>query len=212
MKQRSGLLSALLLAVSSVVPAQTPAPVQPDRPSGSPREAELAKLITAIEDAYTDRAAVFTRDGRTVIFSSFRDGLPQLYAAPADNPDAPTTRLSRTTERIPGAVVLPDGKTLIYRSDKGADESWSLFRMRSSTATCCSPGTMRNPNTAGPAGACNAGAVCCTWRRRMHERPSGTRIAGTGVHRCGCRAANWPAPAPREHCPWSCCRCAWARA
>jgi dipeptidyl aminopeptidase/acylaminoacyl peptidase len=129
MKQRSGLLSALLLAVSSVVAAQTPAPVQPDRPSGSPREAELAKLITAIEDAYTDRAAVFTRDGRTVIFSSFRDGLPQLYAAPADNPDAPTTRLSRTTERIPGAVVLPDGKTLIYRSDKGADESWSLFRM-----------------------------------------------------------------------------------
>jgi dipeptidyl aminopeptidase/acylaminoacyl peptidase len=89
---------------------------------------ELAKLITAIEDAFTDSAPVFTRDGKTVIFSSFRDGLPQLYASPADKPDAPAARLLKTTERIPGAFSLPDGKSLIYRSDHGADENWSLFR------------------------------------------------------------------------------------
>jgi protease II len=108
--------------------AQPAALVQPDKRSGSAREIELARLITAIDDAFADSSPVLTRDGRTVIFSSYRDGLPQLYASAADSPDAPAKRLLTTTERIPGAVVLPDGKGLLYRSDHGADENWSLFR------------------------------------------------------------------------------------
>ena len=123
------VFSAVLALRPSALRAQAnPPPLPPDRPSGSAREAELAKTITAIEDAFADSAPVLSRDGRTLIFSSFRDGLPQLYAAPADQPEAPARRILRTTERIPAALPLPDGKTLLYRSDRGADESWSLYR------------------------------------------------------------------------------------
>ena len=107
--------------------AQAPALVQPDAPTPSAREAELGKQAAAIIDAFTDGAAVFTRDGKKVVFVSNRDGLPQLYVADAANPDAPATRLVKTTERIPAVQVLPDGKTLLFPSDHGADENWSLF-------------------------------------------------------------------------------------
>ena len=62
-----------------------------------------------------------------MVFVSNRDGLPQLYVADAANPDAPATRLVKTTERIPAVHALPDGKTLLFRSDHGADENWSFF-------------------------------------------------------------------------------------
>jgi dipeptidyl aminopeptidase/acylaminoacyl peptidase len=128
MKQRSSLLPVLLLAASSTLLAQTPAPIQPDKPSGSPREAELAKQITAIFDAFTDNLAIFSRDGRRIIFVSNRDGLPQLYVSAADQPEGPATRLLSTTERMANPTTLADGKSLIYLSDRGADEKWSVFR------------------------------------------------------------------------------------
>src|SRR4029078_4815505 len=46
-----------------------------------------------------------------------------------DNPYAAATRLVTSTERITGATLAPDGKSLVYRSDHGADENWSLFRV-----------------------------------------------------------------------------------
>ena len=128
MKTPTGLLPALVLAASSTLLAQTPAPVQPDAAKGSPREAELAKQITAIFDAFTDNAALFSRDGKKVIFLSNRDGLPQIYVSDADKPEGPATRLLSTTERMSAPTALADGKSLIYRSDRGADENWSLFR------------------------------------------------------------------------------------
>ena len=43
--------------------------VEPDKPSGSAREAELAKRAAAIFDAFVNSEAVFTRDGKQVVFS-----------------------------------------------------------------------------------------------------------------------------------------------
>ena len=124
------ILSALTFwtFVSAVLSAQTAGePVLPDPAGGSAREAELSKQAAAIIDAFTDGSAAYSRDGRRIVFSSNRDGLPQLYVADAGRPESPAVRLVRTTERIPGAQALPDGKTLLFRSDHGADENWSFF-------------------------------------------------------------------------------------
>jgi dipeptidyl aminopeptidase/acylaminoacyl peptidase len=133
MKTRNIFLLASVVALSVVAASGVaqPAPplVQPDPPAASPRVAELAKSIGAIVDAFENEQAVFSRDGKTVVFISNRDGLPQLYAADPGRPDAPATRLVKTTERITAPVVLADGKSVLFRSDVGADENWSLFRV-----------------------------------------------------------------------------------
>lgn len=116
-----------ILALWGSIAASASSQVEPDKPSGSAREAELAKQAAAIFDVFTDSEAMFTRDGKKVVFSSNRDGLPQLYIADAANPEAPPARIVTTTERIPGVLPLADGKTLIFISDHGADENWSFF-------------------------------------------------------------------------------------
>jgi dipeptidyl aminopeptidase/acylaminoacyl peptidase len=118
-------------------PAATPpaAPVavsaDPDTPAGADaaRDAELARAVASVVDAFTNSQPRFTRDARRVVFVSDRDGLPQLYAADAARPDAAPTRLVTSTERVTGATTTPDGKALVFQSDHGADENWSLFRV-----------------------------------------------------------------------------------
>lgn len=63
------------------------------------------------------------------MFVSNRDLLPQLYLSDAGKPDAPVTRLVTSTERTSGAVLTPDGKALVFRSDHGADENWVHYRV-----------------------------------------------------------------------------------
>ena len=125
-------LAALLLAASSVRPsrAQTAAPsppVAPDPPSDSARVKELAKTAAAVFEAFTDGEAAFTRDGKRVVFVSNRDGLPQLYVADAARSDSAAVRLAATKQRMSAPVPLADGKRVLFRSDTGADENWSLF-------------------------------------------------------------------------------------
>lgn len=127
MRQRRWVVLVLLACGLAPSGASDPPQVSPDPPSASARQAELAKRAEAIVGAYSDTNPVLTRDGRKVVFASNRDGLPQIYLADVANPGAPATRIVRTTERVPSAYPLPDGKTLIFRSDHGADENWSLF-------------------------------------------------------------------------------------
>ncbi len=127
MNRRNWLVLAILSCGLAAASPQEPSKVSPDPPTGSPREAELAKKATAIVDAFTNNDPVFTRDGKRVVFLSNRDGLPQMYVADVDRPEAPPTRIVKTTERINGVLPLPDGKSLIFESDHGADENWSVF-------------------------------------------------------------------------------------
>jgi dipeptidyl aminopeptidase/acylaminoacyl peptidase len=121
------ILPLVLVSLASSVVA---APLPPDMPSGADaaRDLELAKVARPLLEAHTDRAAHFLRDGHSLVFISNRDGLPQIYVADG-RPDAPARRLLNTTERIADVVPLPDGKTLLFRSDHGADENWSIFRV-----------------------------------------------------------------------------------
>src|SRR6185369_11405480 len=78
-------------------------------------------------EAFTDGEAAFTRDGKRVVFVSNRDGLPQLYVADAARSDSAAVRLAATKQRMSAPLPLADGKRVLFRSDTGADENWSLF-------------------------------------------------------------------------------------
>ncbi len=105
------------------------APLAPDVPAGADaaRDAELAKLARPLLEAHGDGSARFL-DGGGLVFASNRDGLSQLYVADS-KPDAPARRLVTTRERIIDPVPLAGGKSVLFRSDRGADENWSIFRV-----------------------------------------------------------------------------------
>ncbi|MEO8698437.1 MAG: S9 family peptidase [Kofleriaceae bacterium] len=113
-------------AHQGVPPPGTAAPTVPSGDDAK-RDAELAPKIAGYVDAFTNFEPAFTRDGKRVVFVSTRDGLPQLYIA--GKPDEPATRLLQTTQRVEGVTLAPGGKDLVFRSDTGADENWSIFRV-----------------------------------------------------------------------------------
>jgi dipeptidyl aminopeptidase/acylaminoacyl peptidase len=128
MRNSGRLMLALLGLWSGPLAAQTQ--VAPDAPAAADaaRIAELSAQARPIVEAYIDTEPAFTADGTKVAFVSNRDGLPQLYLADPARPDAPPTRLTRTTERVTGPQPLADG-SILYRSDRGADENWSIFKV-----------------------------------------------------------------------------------
>src|SRR5262245_24559776 len=67
----------------------------PDVPSGAAaaRDAELAKIASAVLETFSNNEPVLTRDGEQLVFVSNRDGLPQLYLADAAKPESPATHL-----------------------------------------------------------------------------------------------------------------------
>jgi dipeptidyl aminopeptidase/acylaminoacyl peptidase len=114
--------------VDTTVPVATSARAAPDVPTGAAaaRDGELAAKFAPFLDAFLNTEAVFTRDGKRLLFVSNRDGLPQLYVA---TPDGPATRVVTTKERITGVIAAPGGKDVIFLSDTGADDNWSVFRV-----------------------------------------------------------------------------------
>ncbi len=93
------------------------------------RAAELAKKAAQLVDAFVNSNALFTRDAKQLVIVSNRDGLPQLYVADATRPDSPARRLFESKERVRLDATTPDGKALLFGSDRGADEKWSLWRI-----------------------------------------------------------------------------------
>jgi dipeptidyl aminopeptidase/acylaminoacyl peptidase len=80
-------------------------------------------------DAFLNTEALFTRDGKQIVMVSNRDGLPQLYVADAARPSSPARRLIETNERVTLDDTTPDGHAVLFRSDKGADENWAIWRV-----------------------------------------------------------------------------------
>jgi len=113
------------------VPAGSTAPggtVEPDVLTGdaAARAAELAGQVTGPIDAFLNTGAVFTRDGKRLVFLSTRDGMPQPYVAAIGGE---ATRIATTAQRIGAVVAVPGGKDIVFSSDTNADEHWSFFRV-----------------------------------------------------------------------------------
>ncbi len=121
-----GATSPSVAAGSNDVPKESPDPIAS---ADAARIAELSAQAKPLVDAFINSEAFFTRDGKQVLFVSNRDGLPQLYLADASRTDSPARRLATWPERMTITATTPDGKAVLFRSDKGADENWSLFKM-----------------------------------------------------------------------------------
>jgi dipeptidyl aminopeptidase/acylaminoacyl peptidase len=122
---------AEVVSVPAAPANQSPATSEPDKPSGTDaaRDTELAKQVTPLVDAFLNNAGVLAPDGKRLVLRSNRDGIDQLYIADATKADAPATRLFTSSERVTGARITRDGKAVVFRSDKGADENWSIYRV-----------------------------------------------------------------------------------
>jgi dipeptidyl aminopeptidase/acylaminoacyl peptidase len=112
---------------ASVGPRLTAAATEPDARQRA-RDAEIVARATPYVDAFTNSAPSLAPDGR-VVFVSSRDGLPQLYVGTTAAPDQPPTRLPVPAERVVVPQLLPDGKTVVFLSDVGADQKFHLFRI-----------------------------------------------------------------------------------
>ncbi|WP_164020808.1 alpha/beta hydrolase family protein [Pyxidicoccus trucidator] len=108
-----------------------PEKVAPDSPEGqdAARIADLSKKAAPLVDAFINLEPQLTRDGQRAIFISNRDGLPQVYLADAKRPDAPAKRLFEWKERVSQVSTTPDGRSLLFLSDTGADENWSIWKV-----------------------------------------------------------------------------------
>jgi dipeptidyl aminopeptidase/acylaminoacyl peptidase len=115
-------------------PAPPPAPVvdaTPDTPTGAAAERDraLTQQAAGYLDAFSNVGPALTRDGKRVVFESNRDGLPQLYVAEVARPAAPPTRILTTSERMTNPLVLQGDQAILFMSDTGANERWSVFRV-----------------------------------------------------------------------------------
>jgi dipeptidyl aminopeptidase/acylaminoacyl peptidase len=126
MSTRRWLTISFLTLSPCMLTAQTVAPDAP-APADATRVAELAAKAQKIVDAYSDSEPAHTPDGKSVVFVSNREKLPQLYVARLDQRTAAPKRLTHTNERVTNPIPLADGKSVLYRSDAGADENWSIF-------------------------------------------------------------------------------------
>jgi dipeptidyl aminopeptidase/acylaminoacyl peptidase len=93
------------------------------------RIAALSLQAKRLVDVFTNSEAIFTRDDQHVVFVSDRGGVSQLYMADATRPDSPARRLVSGSERMTPVMMTPDGRSLLYLSDKGSDENWSIWKV-----------------------------------------------------------------------------------
>jgi len=73
----------------------------------------MSRLTT---DTAPDRAPVFSRDGRRIIYSRDIDGLPALFWQSADGVDKPE-QLTHGTDAMFAMTTAPDGTVLVRRSN-----------------------------------------------------------------------------------------------
>ncbi|MBN2346220.1 MAG: S9 family peptidase [Candidatus Aminicenantes bacterium] len=113
-------------------PRARPIPlVKPDAVSSAcaPYDKKLAEGYASYLDAFSNAGLALTPDGRRLLYLSNRaGGSYQLYVGLVARPSAKPTPIAPAMDRIGGARLTPDGKTIVFVRDKGANENWQLFR------------------------------------------------------------------------------------
>ncbi len=125
---------AALAALASLAAASArAAPVPgPDRPLTDPRSVTSPTLpgagpvaIGDLFDSHAARGAIWTRDGKWVVFSANISGRFNLWKVPAAG-GAPV-RLTTSDEVQTGLASSPDGRRIVFQSDRGGDEKYNLY-------------------------------------------------------------------------------------
>lgn len=83
---------------------------------------DLARLTDA--DGY-DAEGSFSPDGKSIVFTSHRDGDGEIYVMDADGKNP--RRITNSKGYDGGPFFSPDGKRIVYRSDRKGDDLLQLY-------------------------------------------------------------------------------------
>jgi Tol biopolymer transport system component len=89
-----------------------------------PDGGSLKRLTDA--DGY-DAECAYSPDGGSILFTSTRDGDPEIYLMRSDGSDQ--RRLTRSPGYDGGGFISPDGRRIIFRADRKGDDFLQLFLM-----------------------------------------------------------------------------------
>ena len=107
----------------------------PSRHSGTGDSADDSPAAAAVEliprrliFGNPDRAGVqISPDGRYLSFLAPRDGVMNVYVAPASDPSQATPVTNDRTRGIPNYFWAYDSKHVLYVKDEGGNENWNVF-------------------------------------------------------------------------------------
>jgi Tol biopolymer transport system component len=85
---------------------------------------DLVQHPLTVDRAYTGECS-YSADGRWICFTSNRSGNPNLYVMHADG--SHIVRITKTVGYDGGASFSPNGRQLIYHSDRGDDHLTQIF-------------------------------------------------------------------------------------
>lgn len=126
-------LALLLQACNSAAPGGEAAHAPPAPAAGA--RYDIERLM-----AYDDLGGLaFSPDGRTLLFTSKRTGVANLYAMPAAGGEA--TALTDSSESVSNYGYFADGRRILYGSDRGGNEVVHVFaRAADGTVRDLTPG------------------------------------------------------------------------
>jgi TolB protein len=84
-----------------------------------------SNLVRLTDAPGYDAEGSYSRDGKRIIFTSFRDGDAEIYIMDADGKNP--VRITHSAGYDGGPFFAPDGKKIIYRSDRKQNDLLQIF-------------------------------------------------------------------------------------
>ncbi|WP_296717838.1 S9 family peptidase [Erythrobacter sp.] len=127
------LLACGAAAAALMLPGLTFAEPSPAITAGAAMttQAQSAPLIPrdALFGNPTRAAGQISPDGQWLSWLAPKDGVLNIWVAPADNPDAARAMTNATDRPIRQHFWSPDSRAVMYIQDKGGDENFLLYRV-----------------------------------------------------------------------------------
>ena len=123
------LAGSALAAMAIVLPVPVSADHHSETTSQMPTSQIAAPLIPreALFGNPTRSSGRISPDGQWLSWLAPRDGVMNVWVAPAANPDAARVMTNATDRPIQQYFWAPDGKSVLYIQDKGGDENFLLY-------------------------------------------------------------------------------------
>ena len=124
-------LVSSVAAVAMTLPGPAAADTQTITGAAMTTQAETAPLIprAALFGNPTRAAGQISPDGKWLSWLAPRDGVLNIWVAPADNPDNARAMTAATDRPIRQYFWSPDARAVMYIQDKGGDENYLLYRV-----------------------------------------------------------------------------------
>ncbi len=116
------MMKAILAAGAALVAVQPVTAAMADAPGAAPL-IERTKLF----GNPTRTGGKLSPDGRWITFIAPRDGVLNIWVAPADKPDQARPLTAETTRPIRQSFWAPDSRSILFVNDKGGDENFLLY-------------------------------------------------------------------------------------